>query len=875
MSLKFGSLFKDMLQGATNGATPGSKSSSVDTRSLETLVSTLKGLKTSAESFTKSLEETESQLSDLEDEGKKGTKQYNDLKKQAQNYRNILRDNAKEEKTAKEELAKETEDLIDIEKKATIGGKKYAKSVQDINSDYIKGVKEILESTKLSAKTREEELAELKKSVMAQKMTALWTDTEGSVKAGAENVVGVITDAVGDLKGLKPVLAILEYSIMESFKQVIELNDWLIKLQRSTSGMVTAARLGYDVFGNSTKGMQSLNTAVIAANISREEFSQAMNSLASNGFGQTIGAAQDLTKSQQDLSKYGIEASRVMKLYGADLGPSVRNLFQNFGKGIGEATSMLKDAADKARQLGLSTAAFIKNFEAVTDLVGEVYFATTEQMQKMATIATQLGVSVGTMAKGLIHMNGIVDLFSQQQRNAALGLDTTARALSKIYALRAQGKSGEAAKVAFSALAKDMQKQGMVKGGQVTQQGIATLDAAGVSKDAIAGIQKLAMQAEKTGIDVGQLGDISKLSKMQQLKLAHEEAANITLEEQFNQITGLVKQTLIDPLAAIFGPIMKGLLNVAKPLAEIFNTIVSSVMELAMVIVGPVIEAFNQVVGFITDIIQPISNLFTSLRNAMTPTWNMLKQFGIYITKFVFSPFRMISTVIGGVIDVFAKVITAVSSKLTPVFDWLSDIFQGGGGVISDMLDGITAAFGWLGDVLGDIIGGTFSVLGAILKGVVSVFKGLWSGVKKVWDVFNKYIIQPISTVLGPVFDWLGDLLSPIVDTFKELWKTVQSFIDWIESFLGGKGKEDSAQFATNWDSVLGKDNIQNVPTSPSASTIVGQSNFVKAPSKTIESANADHNYIAPNNQGVKNNIVINTSVSGVVSNIQTIKKAN
>jgi len=655
--LKFGSLFKDMLQGASGGAGgAGGAKTAIDTKSLEAFEKRLKNLNKASETAADGLASAERKLKSLSQSGTATAREIADAEDIVELASKKVRRLSKLEAAAKEQISKKTENLIDIEDKAVKGGKRYAKSIAQINDDYTKGIKEVLEATKNNAAAREEELAKLKKTHMAEKMNAVWTDTEGAVKDGADGIASTITEGIASIAPeLAPFMAIIEDTIGKAFAQVLELNDSLIKLQRATGGVITSAKLGYDAFGNSTKGMMSLKTATIAANVSVGEFDDAMKSLASGGFGQTIGAAQDLSKSQADLSKYGIEAARAMKMYGADLGPSVRNLFQNFGKGIGEATTLLKDGADKARSLGLNAAAFVKNFEATTDLIGEVYFATTEQMTKMATIATQLGISVGAMSKGLIKMNGITDLFAQQQRNAALGLDTTARALSKIYALRAQGKGADAAKLELSSLAKDMQNQGMTRGGQVTQQGIATLEAGGVDKEAIAGIQKLAMQAERTGIDIGSLGDTSKLTRMQQLKLAHDEAANITLEEQFNQIIGMVKKTFIDPLASVFGPIMKAILNIGSAIVAFLQPIVSAGLAIAKFVSG---------IDWAIDIVKGIGDTFVWFTTGIQAIYKALDEY----------------------------LIQPVSRFLAPVFAFISDMFQGLGNIIGGILIPIIGA---------------------------------------------------------------------------------------------------------------------------------------------------------------------------------------
>lgn len=873
--IKFGSLFKDMLQGAKS--TGASFTETGDTKGLGKAMEALNKLKEKAEDAAKALKEANQTLTEAESLYGKNSRAYSIALNTQKAAQLRVTKVASAEQFVKEKLSKQTEKIIEVQNKGVIGGRKYAKTFAEVNKSYEDNIKKILESKKLSEEQKNTELKNLKSKFMQDKLKAVFTDSENAMEEGMNVATGVIVDGIKFIAPeLAPIMGLIEHTVIGAFKQIIELNDWLIKLQRSTSGMVTAARMGYDVFGNSATGMRSLNTAIIAANVSREDFSQAMNSLASNGFGQTIGAAQDLTKVQGDLSKYGLEASRAMKLYGAELGPSVRNLFQNFGKGIGEATEMLKDGADKARQLGLSAREFLKNFEAVTELVGDVYFQTTEQMREMATIATQLGVTVGTMAKGLIKMNGITELFSQQQRNAALGLDITARSLGKIYALRQQGKSGEAAKVEFAALAKDMQRAGFTnsKTGEVTQQGIATLSAAGVDKEAIAGIQKLALQAKRTGIEIGALGDTSQLSRLQQLKLAHDEAANITLEEQFKQIVGLVKQTFIDPLAAIFGPVLKAILNFGSFFVAFLQPIVAAGITILKFISGidwliNIVEGIGDAFSWFTQGIEAIYKALDTY--IITPVSTLLAP----VFTFIANMFRGLGEVIGGVLVAMgiyaiaawamapATVAAAVGlwamvSPMLPVIAVIAAV----GLVLWALWEGVK----WVADKLGGF--------GKILDFLMIPLKVIWMGLKFLWDVISDYVIQPIKNVLGPVFDFLGDVINDLIAPFKWLWEQLQAFGDWLEKWFGSGKADSSAQNATDWTEELSKAQVGDINTSvPSASSSLGA--MIAAPSKTIEESNINKNYIETGSNGtVKNNITIHTNVSGLVSNINTLKSA-
>ena len=195
--------------------------------------------------------------------------------------------------------------------------------------------------------------------------------------------------------------------------------------------------------GNSAEGFKSLKTAAVEANISVEEFGSAMKSLVSAGFQEGIlGAIKPAT---EELQAFGIQSARMQKMYNADLGPAVAKFMNDFGMRMGDAANFVGNAADKAQSLGLNVQGFMENLTAVANLAGEVYFKSREEMQKMATIASQLGVSVNTLASGLVKMTNMNDLFSQQQKAASLGLSSLSKNLGQIYALQKTGKGGEAA----------------------------------------------------------------------------------------------------------------------------------------------------------------------------------------------------------------------------------------------------------------------------------------------------------------------------------------------------------------------------------------------------------------------------------------------
>jgi phage-related protein len=880
--LKFGSLFKDVGAGFQDSlAKMGKKfeeTFSKSTTDKASFMATADALKTASEA-AKAYKAQILAMNEALKMSTAGSKEELDIKEKINETNKELLEIQAHEKTALEALNVEREELIESEMKITKTGKKYKESLDDINNQYEKDIKKLtkdLADGKKSLEDYDKEVGNLQGTLKKKQILAEFQGMSKDLTSATNGAADAITDGIEMVAPeLEPIMAIINQTIVAAFDQINELNKSLIDLQRSTGGMITAARLGYDATGNSAKGMMSLKTATLAANVSVEEYDKALKSLAGGGFGQTIGTVQDLTKSSDELQKYGIEASRAMKMYNADLGPAARNLFQNFGKGIGESTQILKESADKAKSLGLNVATMIKNFTDVTDLVGEVYFKTNDEMQKLALVATQLGVSVGTMAHGLTKMNGIIDLFSAQQKSAALGLNMYAKNLAKVYALQKSGQSGSAAKLEFSSLAKDLASQGLIgKGGQVSQHGIATLEGAGVSKDAIAGVQKLAMQAERTGIDIGQLGDTSKLTKMQQLKIAHDEAANIGLEEQFNQITGLVKQSFVDPLAKMFGPALQDLLGRLKLLAEMFNVLVSTIMDLLDAALAPATEIFHQLREIIMDILSPLKNLWVAEKAALTPMINAFRQVGVFVAKFIMMPFRIVGRIIGGVIDVFTKIITVISNKVTPIFDWFADLFKGRGDMLGDVLDGITVAFGYVADFVGGVLEVAFDVLGTVIGWVVSGLKLLWAGLTKAWHVIDKYMVTPIRKVLSPVFQTIVGAIQTVIDGFKGLWEGLTSFGKWLYKWFGGSDDETEDVLKPDWNTILGANGSLGAELATPGIPRMAGGGFVEKPTDTMAKAKieaaAQTALPAPMS---KTNVTINTKVDGVISNEQSVKK--
>ena len=625
---------------------------------------------------------------------------------------------------------------------------------------------------------------------------AMMADAEGQFKgiggAAASQIGGMLSKVLPPQ--LQLIAELIETVITKAFEQIDKLNKQLISTLRATGGVVNSTMLGFDEMGNSLKGIGSLETQAIAANVSAQEFGQSISNLFKGGFGQIAGMKNVLKDSADEMANYGMEAARMNKLYGTDISGSVRNLMMNFGTGIKDSTDLVKENIGYAKKAGLNVQEVVKNLEAATALAGKFYFESTSQLTQLTFLASKLGISVNSLAGNVIKMNGVVDLFKKQQEMAALELGNVANNLAKVYALRAQGKGGEAEKVMMSSLAKDLMSKGMINKGQVTQQGIATMSAAGIDQEVIQGLSRLAREAESTGISMQKMLNPELMTKAEQRKMEAAERNNRTIEEQIKMTFGGLQQSIIDPFAKLFGPALKSILSGLEPLIGILSTIISTVSMVFEPIITVITTIFDQVGSILRDIFEPVKRMWEAIQNALKPVIDIFSQISKLVVETIFVPFRIIGKVLGFFFDVIAKVVNKISEALKPALDWLSDTFGWLSEGIGEFLDVIDTALGWLLDAVGWLVDGVFKVLGwAIDTFFIKPMKTVWEVLKLIgefiWDDFVKPIIDKISAII--------DFLQPLWDFFADFFADLFEPIIWIWEIIDrifGKSKKEATR---------------------------------------------------------------------------------
>lgn len=581
-----------------------------------------------------------------------------------------------------------------------------------------------------------------------------------------------------ELGGLNDLIAEgLTKAITKAIAQITQLNETIVGLTRSTGGVVKGMSLGTDAFGNVLGTMHSLQTEAIGANVSMEQFGDAVNNLMSEG----LGAGAQFNMSAGDLKTYGLEAARFSKMFGADISGTVRNMFLNFGKPIGEVAASLSDASKVAEAAGLSVKEFVKNLQDVTAMSGETYFkGGIDAMEDMAMTATRLGTSVRGLTDGLKNMNTLTDVFTQQQKAAAMGMHTLGSNMSKIFALKQAGRSGEAANLRLSSAAQDLQAQGMFdkKTGSITQQGMATAQGMGMSEEDIKNMQKAIIGAKKVGVSLETyLGPKSKMTKAVKKSVEEQEKANMTLTERWDVATKSFMQSFIDPIADLLTPIIDSLMSAFEGLLKVLTPIAKYIMSALITPLkffsGLISELASTVGSVFSDIGDKLSDLWKKVEPAFSKIGEVFSWIGHMVGKVMAAPFKILGWVVGKLIDGISVVV---------------DIFI----LLWDKTKKVLSFF----ETLGSKLWGNIKAVGSkILDAVLSPFRSLWKLIK--------------------------GILQPFIDIFKQITDGFKGWANkWPLSVLFGKDEISAPkQVMSNAEAVQAMTNNQIAANLQSQST--------------------------------------------------------
>ena len=323
MALKFGSLFD-----AFKGNPGGGNKKDVDTSGTDDAVKQFKAISDQAELLGKSMESLYEEYSKLEAGVDTETERVR-IEKELQRLQIVSNKLDKELDVQLKLLDKETLKYTKDQKDYFKFLKADTKTLDSVQTDYDSNLKALIEDYKTGKLKSDEFKAGLEKIKMDKfggQITAMFNksgeDITKDLGSSMSNVVGEIA----------PEFQILAAIVQAAYGQILEMNNALIDLQRATGGVITATKLGYDVYGNAKNGMDSLKTAAIAANVSIGQISEALQSLYSNGFSTSmIGIDKSLDSTGKALADFGIQSAEMKKMYQADIGPAVQGFMKNFG----------------------------------------------------------------------------------------------------------------------------------------------------------------------------------------------------------------------------------------------------------------------------------------------------------------------------------------------------------------------------------------------------------------------------------------------------------------------------------------------------------------------------------------------------------------
>jgi len=201
-------------------------------------------------------------------------------------------------------------------------------------------------------------------------------------------------------------------------------------------------------------------------------------------------------------------------------------------------------------------------------------------------------------------------------------------------------------------------------------------------------------------------------------------------------------------LASVIATLLPPILQLVAALAEALMPIIEALLP----VLTPIIEIFFQLVNVIGSLLVPIISLLLPIIEALSP---VLQLVGLVLAPLL--------ELFSAILEPITTLITLIAGLLTPVIEFLAEII---GAIIGAALTPLTAAFGFLADILADHVIPWFEESTAILK----LF----------WE-----------TAIEPLIEWIGRLSSGVTERFgtirdavTTLWNLWKNRFDLMESLI-------------------------------------------------------------------------------------------
>ena len=550
-------------------------------------------------------------------------------------------------------------------------------------------------------------------------------------------------------------------------KQIIDLNDKLIKFGRDAGQALNYQTLGFDKYGNNTAGsVGSLQTKADTNGLNTDEILKTFDAFKQ---GSGVAGGVDMDGKQKELQNYGVEVAKLNKFYGvgAEKTSAISKvLTQQYGKGIDETAKILEKGAKSAKAAGLNVGMFFDNMQAISEL--DLYVAGgADGLAKAAESVTRLGVSASSLQKITEDYGSMNDLIDKQQRANAMGLQNLSAVQNQIFAKTQLGDAEGAKRLQLGAAAKDIQRDTI--DGKIDNKGRQKLKSQGLSKEDIDAIERLSKKAKETGLSLEEVTAGAYRSAEASKKAAKYDAEQLTVTEKLMAMYGNLKAIIVDPIAAVVAPIFDFFLNVLGTTFKTLHTILT-----------PLIWTFEQIGKFLSGI---------------TGEGSITKVLGNILAVLVgWKLFSMAKDAAGSGGDAISGLLEKVGGKkgLKGLGEQAKEFISSSATGKMGLLKG-----GLKGALKGGVIGSAAAMGGEAIGGLISGDEQTEgkdrSGKKRTGDTISSVaqyagmgaMLGPIGAGIGAavgaivanwdvISEWLGELWDSISGVAKGIWSVVK-----------------------------------------------------------------------------------------------------
>lgn len=502
-----------------------------------------------------------------------------DLKKSIKDIGEILNNFPTE--LAKLNNNKASKNEIDKFAQQTQRKRKLLENLQDEEDNLLLALNSSIEKIAKRHKLTAEQVHKLK-DVVSDESFSLDKETlsfNSSMKKIHSAAQGGFSSLIADMGSFFKEFVIVGELINISFHQVQELNKQVVEFNRSMGqGQLSSKMIGADMYGNTAVG--SLSSIALMNAISEKEFFAAFSAF---GKGKALGGNENFFSQQENMRQFGIGAAQLSKFYGIEMGTIntiTSNLVYNFGTKVKDLNDIFIDGKSQVIAAGLSVKEYFNNLKEASDQVGRYYIAGGIQgLQKLAFYATATGQTVSQVLANSERFKNFTSQYELQNNASAMGFGITSKNIMSAWSKDYTGHHDEAQKIFLTSLAKDIKRSGLVDPeGEINPQGLRNLQDFGINPEEVATIQKWITKVDKSGISIDAWNDKMNQSTELQAKMYEFEHKNMQFGERIGEIWGRIKNTIIDPIASIVGPLISDVIGVVKIVVDIFGPIIKNLL---------------------------------------------------------------------------------------------------------------------------------------------------------------------------------------------------------------------------------------------------------------------------------------------------------